>query len=69
MTDAEAEIKATITVQTSESTEEKKVEKDIPVKMANGVRRGTIGAVRRDTLAAGESHDKLHSTRGLIGQG
>ena len=54
MIDAQAEIKATITVQTTESTVVKKVEKESPTKLANGVRRGTIVGGRRDTLAAGK---------------
>ena len=51
MTDAEAEIRATITVQTTESTVAKKSDKDVP-KTSDG-RRGTVFGGRRDTLVTG----------------
>ncbi|XP_078369527.1 inositol 1,4,5-trisphosphate receptor-like isoform X2 [Oculina patagonica] len=53
MTDAEAEIRATITVQTTESTVAKKSDKDVtPGKTTDG-RRGTVFGGRRDTLVTG----------------
>lgn len=53
MTEAESEIKANITVQTSESTQSvtKKNEKDTKVE---DIRRATIVGGRRDTLSTGE---------------
>lgn len=53
MTDAEAEIRATITVQTTESTVAKKNDKDVPHGKANDGRRGTVFGGRRDTLVTG----------------
>ena len=54
MRDAEAEIRATITVQTTESTVAKKSDKDVShAKTADG-RRGTVFGGRRDTLIAGQ---------------
>lgn len=53
MRDAEAEIRATITVQTTESSVAKKSDKDVShAKTADG-RRGTVFGGRRDTLIAG----------------
>ena len=55
MTDAEAEIRATITVQTTESTAAKKSEKEVPhSRTGNDVRRGTVVGGRRDTLVTGQ---------------
>lgn len=53
MTDAEAEIRATITVQTTESTAAKKSEKDVSQGRSNDARRGTVFGGRRDTLVTG----------------
>ena len=54
MTDAEAEIRATITVQTTESTVAKKSDKDVSQGKTNDGRRGTVfGGGRRDTLVTG----------------
>ena len=54
MRDAEAEIRATITVQTTESTVAKKSDKDVShAKTADG-RRNTMFGGRRDTLIAGQ---------------
>lgn len=54
MTDAEAEIRATITVQTTESTAAKKSEKDASHCRAADGRRGTVIGGRRDTLVTGK---------------
>lgn len=55
MTDAEAEIRATITVQTTESTAAKKSEKEVPhSRTGNDVRRGTVIGGRRDTLVTSQ---------------
>ena len=54
MTDAEAEIRATITVQTTESTAAKKNEKDASHSRSNDMRRGTLAGGRRDTLVTGQ---------------
>lgn len=52
MTDAEAEIRATITVQTTESTAAKS-DKDVPHGKTTDGRRGTVFGGRRDTLVTG----------------
>ena len=58
MRDAEAEIRATITVQTTESTVAKKSDKDVShAKTADG-RRGTVFGGRRDTLIAGQRQNR-----------
>ena len=58
MRDAEAEIRATITVQTTESTVAKKSDKDVSHgKTADG-RRGTVFGGRRDTLVTGQWHKR-----------
>lgn len=54
MTDAEAEIRATITVQTTETSATKKGEKDLSHNKANDGRRGTVIGSRRDTLVTGQ---------------
>ena len=54
MTDAEAEIRATITVQTTESTVAKKSDKDVSHSKTSDGRRGTVFGGRRDTLVTGQ---------------
>ena len=54
MTDAEAEIRATITVQTTETSATRKSEKDLSQNKANDARRGTVIGSRRDTLVTGQ---------------
>ena len=54
MTDAEAEIRATITVQTSESTAARKSDKDTAHGRGTEGRRGTVFGGRRDTLVTGQ---------------
>ena len=62
MRDAEAEIRATITVQTTESSVVKKSDKDVShAKTADG-RRGTLSIGRRDTLVAGQRHKRKSVT-------
>lgn len=53
MTDAEAEIRATITVQTTETSAAKKSEKDMSHSKGNEARRETVVGGRRDTLVTG----------------
>lgn len=55
MTDAEAEIRATITVQTTESTAAKS-DKDVCHGKTSDGRRGTVFGGRRDTLVTGQRH-------------
>ena len=54
MTDAEAEIRATITVQTTESSAAKKSEKDTSHGRMGDTRRCTVIGGRRDTLVTGK---------------
>ena len=54
MTDAEAEIRATITVQTTESSAAKKSEKDTSHGRMCDTRRCTVIGGRRDTLVTGK---------------
>ena len=54
MTDAEAEIRATITVQTTETSAAKKSEKDMSHSKGNEARRETVVGGRRDTLVTGQ---------------
>ena len=64
MTDAEAEIRATITVQTTESSAAKKSEKDTSHGRMCDTRRGTVIGGGRDTLVTGKPNFNLdHVTK------